>query len=68
MRLRSEMIRDRAAEKGFERIEDMAEAFGISRQSLSALLNHKNLPSLQTADRIARVLGVKVQDLYDGRA
>jgi DNA-binding XRE family transcriptional regulator len=68
MRLRSEMIRDLAAEKGFDRIEDMAEEIGISRQSLSALLNHRNLPSLQTADRLARVLGITVQDLYDGRA
>jgi DNA-binding XRE family transcriptional regulator len=68
MRLRSEMIRALAADKGFGRIEDMAEKFDISRQSLSALLNHRYLPSLPTADRMARALGITVQDLYDGRA
>lgn len=65
MRLRVDRIRQLAANKGFDRIEDMAREFGLSRQSLSALLNHRYLPSLPTADRMSRALGINVEDLYD---
>jgi len=65
MRLRVDRIRDLGRQKGFERIEDLATAFGLSRQSLSAMFNHRQMPSLATADRMARVLGIAVEDLYE---
>lgn len=65
MKLRSDRLKQLAAQKGFGRIEDMAREFGLSRPHLSQLLNHKYLPSLPTAQRMAQKLDIAVEDLYD---
>lgn len=65
MRLRVDRLRLLGRQKGFDRIEDLATALGLSRQSLSAMFNHRQMPSLQTAARMAEFFGIAVEDLYE---
>ncbi|HEX2759978.1 MAG TPA: helix-turn-helix transcriptional regulator [Rhizomicrobium sp.] len=51
------------AEKNWSQAE-LAERIGIARQSLNAIENGKADPSLPLGMRIARVFGVKVEDVF----
>jgi putative transcriptional regulator len=44
---------------------DLAEALGISRQSVNALETGKFDPSLPLAFRIARLFGKRVDEIFD---
>jgi transcriptional regulator with XRE-family HTH domain len=63
--LRADWIRDRAKRLGYERIEDLADAAGISRQHLHRLLNGGSLPGAGTAHALAAALHCMVDDLYE---
>lgn len=44
--------------------EKLAENCKVSRQTINAIENNKYRPSLELAFRMAKVLGVKVDDLF----
>lgn len=46
------------------RQEDLAEALGVSRQTIIAIENNKYDPSLELAMRLARYLGTTVEELF----
>jgi putative transcriptional regulator len=51
------------AEKNWSQAE-LAERIGIARQSLNAIENGKADPSLPLGMRIAKVFGVRVEDVF----
>lgn len=46
------------------RQEDLALAVGVSRQTIIAIENNKYDPSLELAMKLARFLGLPVEDLF----
>ena len=52
------------AERGWSQ-GDLADALGISRQSINALETGKYDPSLPVAFRIARLFGKRVDEIFD---
>jgi len=46
------------------RQKDLAEAVGVSHSAITAICNKRALPSLETALKIAKVLGVRVEDIW----
>lgn len=46
------------------RQEDLAEALGVSRQTIIAIENNKYNPSLELAMRLARLLQTTVEELF----
>lgn len=46
------------------RQEDMAKELGVSRQTIIAIENDKYDPSLELAMKIARLLGLNVEDIF----
>lgn len=44
---------------------DLAERLGVSRNSVNAVENGKYDPSLPLAFRIARLFGLKVEDIFE---
>jgi putative transcriptional regulator len=44
---------------------DLAESLGVSRQTVNALERGKYDPSLPLAFRIARLFGVRIEDVFD---
>ncbi|HEY8469726.1 MAG TPA: helix-turn-helix transcriptional regulator [Longimicrobiales bacterium] len=55
------------AERNWSQL-DLAERLGVSRQTVNALENGRYDPSLPLAFRIARLFGLRIEDvfLYDG--
>jgi putative transcriptional regulator len=51
------------AEKNWSQAE-LAERIGIARQSLNAIENGKADPSLPLGMRIAKVFGIRVEDVF----
>lgn len=52
--------------------EDLADRVGVSRQAINALETEKYEPSLTLAFKLARLFGVRIEDLFfpevsDGR-
>lgn len=47
------------------RQEDLAEAVGVSRQTIIAIENDKYNPSLELAMRLARYLGRAVEEIFE---
>jgi len=45
--------------------QDLAERVGVRRQAILAIEKNKYVPSAQLAFQIARVLGMKVDDLFE---
>ena len=45
---------------------DLADALGVSRQSVNALETGKYDPSLPLAFRIARLFGKRIEEIFDG--
>ena len=56
-------IKELRKAKGF-RQEDLARAVGVSRQTIIAIENDKYDPSLELAMRLARYLGIPVEELF----
>lgn len=46
------------------RQEDMASQLGVSRQTIIAIENDKYNPTLELAMKIARLLDLKVEDIF----
>ena len=44
--------------------QDLAEALGVSRQTIVAIENDKYNPTLELAMRLARYLGIPVEELF----
>lgn len=44
--------------------QDLADAIGVSRQSIFAIENNKYIPSTVLAMKIARHFGVTVEDIF----
>lgn len=57
-------LRELRAAKGWSQ-GDLAEALGVSRQSVNALETGKFDPSLPLAFRIARLFGKRIEDVFD---
>jgi putative transcriptional regulator len=47
---------------------DLADALGVSRQSVNALETGKYDPSLPLAFRIARLFGKRIEEIFDDEA
>ena len=62
-RLRNEIRRHRF-ERGEMTQQELADAAGCSRQTIVMLEQERYNPSLALAMKIARVLGVRVDDLF----
>lgn len=45
--------------------EDLARALGVTRQTVIAIESGRYAPSLPLALRLARVFGVRVEDLFE---
>jgi len=46
------------------RQEDMAALLGVSRQTIIAIENDKYNPTLELAMKIAKLLGLRVEDIF----
>ena len=46
---------------------DLAEKLGVSRQTVNALETEKYDPSLPLAFRIARLFGIKIEDVFSDK-
>jgi len=44
--------------------EELARRVGVTRQTIIAIENGKYLPSLKLAFKIARVFGMKIEDIF----
>ena len=47
------------------RQEDMASKLDVTRQTIIAIENDKYNPSLELAMKIARLLGMRVEDIFE---
>lgn len=56
-------IKELRKSKGY-RQEDLADALGVSRQTIIAIENDKYNPSLELAIRLARYLHTTVEELF----
>lgn len=56
-------LREMRAAQGL-RQEDLAEAVGVSRQTIISIENGRYNPSLQLAHRLAREFGLTVEQLF----
>lgn len=61
------ILRELRALKGWSQ-GDLADALGVSRQSINALETGKFDPSLPLAFRIARLFGKRIEDVFDDEA
>jgi putative transcriptional regulator len=57
-------LRDLRAAKGWSQ-GDLADALGVSRQSINALETGKFDPSLPLAFRIARLFDMRIEEIFD---
>jgi putative transcriptional regulator len=57
------IIRNLRKEKGL-RQEDVANLVGVTRQTIIAIENDKYNPTLELAMRLARLLGVTVEEVF----
>jgi putative transcriptional regulator len=60
MKCRLKVLR---AERGWNQ-QDLADALGVSRQSVNAIETGKYDPSLPLAFRIADVFGLRIEDIF----
>ena len=56
-------IKERRKAIGY-RQQDLAEALGVSRQTIVAIENDEYNPTLELAMRLARYLGIPVEELF----
>jgi putative transcriptional regulator len=57
-------LRELRAEKGWSQ-GDLADLLGVSRQSINALETEKFDPSLPLAFKIARLFGLRIEEVFD---
>ncbi|MCM3088803.1 MULTISPECIES: helix-turn-helix transcriptional regulator [Bhargavaea] len=57
-------IRDNRSERGMTQ-DDLAEALGVSRQTIISLEKGRYNPSLELAFKLAGVFGCRIEDLFD---
>jgi len=57
------IIREIRTEKGL-RQEDLGEQIGVSRQTINAIEKGKFDPSLSTAFKLSKALGLKIEELF----
>jgi putative transcriptional regulator len=57
------IIREIRTEKGL-RQEDLGEQIGVSRQTINAIEKGKFDPSLSTAFKLSKKLGLKIEELF----
>ncbi|EMR05362.1 anaerobic benzoate catabolism transcriptional regulator [Bhargavaea cecembensis DSE10] len=57
-------IRDNRSERGMTQ-DDLAEALGVSRQTIISLEKGRYNPSLELAFKLAAVFGCRIEDLFD---
>jgi putative transcriptional regulator len=60
-------IRELRAERGLTQ-QELADAIGVSRQTVNAIEGGKYSPSLEAAFRIAEVLGKKLEEVFEYKA
>jgi putative transcriptional regulator len=58
------MVRTLRTEKGLAQGE-LAEAMGVSRQTINSIENERYTPSLPLALALARYFGVTVEEMFD---
>lgn len=44
--------------------QDLSEKLGVTKQTMNAWVNGRSMPTLETAFKLANLLGCKVDDLY----
>jgi putative transcriptional regulator len=59
------ILKELRARRGWSQ-GDLADALGVSRQSVNALETGKYDPSLPLAFRIARLFGKRIEEIFDG--
>ena len=57
-------LKELRAKRGWSQ-GDLADALGVSRQSVNAIETGKYDPSLPLAFRIARLFGKRIEDVFD---
>jgi putative transcriptional regulator len=57
-------IMDNRSERGMTQ-DDLAEALGVSRQTIISLEKGRYNPSLELAFKLAAVFGCRIEDLFD---
>lgn len=57
-------IRDNRSERGMTQ-DDLAEALGVSRQTIISLEKGRYNPSLELAFKLADLFGCRIEDLFD---
>ncbi|SEJ80924.1 putative transcriptional regulator [Bhargavaea ginsengi] len=57
-------IRDNRSERGMTQ-DDLAEALGVSRQTIISLEKGRYNPSLELAFKLAAVFGCRIEELFD---
>lgn len=62
---RTSWVRERARAVGYTRMEDLAAAAGITRQSLHRFYSGAGLPNQQTGRDLAKALHCMVEDLTE---
>jgi putative transcriptional regulator len=60
------LVRELRIEKGLAQGE-LAEAMGVSRQTINSIENERYTPSLPLALALARYFGVTVEEMFDGQ-
>lgn len=64
MNLRNHLRRFRLAADGMTQ-QELARRTGVTRQTILSIEKNKFRPSVELALRLARVFGVKVEDLFE---
>lgn len=60
------MKNDKKAEENKDlRISELAREIGVNRSHVSLILNGKRLPSLPVAGKLAKAMGVSLDELHD---
>jgi putative transcriptional regulator len=57
-------IRDNRSERGMTQ-DDLAEALGVSRQTIISLEKGRYNPSLELAFKLSALFGCRIEDLFD---
>ncbi|MBK8247323.1 MAG: helix-turn-helix transcriptional regulator [Gemmatimonadetes bacterium] len=58
-------LRELRAERGWSQAE-LAERLGVSRQTVNSIETERYEPSLSLAFRIARLVGLPIEKVFDG--